>query len=73
MLEDAIARVEIEVTKRPIATGLSPGTRVRPSDIAPTPMTPLSPVDEDDARKATTVIGAAATKIITRIGKMFGR
>jgi hypothetical protein len=73
MLEDAIARVEIEVTNKPIATGPSPGTRVRPSDIAPTPMTPLPPVYEHEPRKATAVIAHAATEIIKRIGKMFAR
>src|SRR6516162_9813857 len=56
MLEDAIARVEIEVTHRRIATGPSPSTPLGPSHIAPTPMTPLPPVDEDDTRKATAVI-----------------
>jgi hypothetical protein len=47
MLEDAISRVEIETTNKRIATGPSPGTRVRPSNIAPIPMTPLPPVYED--------------------------
>jgi hypothetical protein len=69
MLEDAISRVEIEVTGGRIATGPSPGTRVRPSNIA----TPLSPVDEDNTRMATTVIVDSATKIINRIRKMVAR
>jgi len=71
MLEDAISRVEIEVSGGRIATGPSPGTRVRPSDIAPTPMTPLRPVDEGDTRKATVAIAHATTTIIKRIRKMF--
>src|SRR5262245_44895073 len=57
MLEDAISRVEIEVSGGRIATGPSPGTRVRPSDIVPTPMTPLRPVS--DTRKATVAIAHA--------------
>ena len=50
MLEDAISRVEIEVTGGRIATGPSPGPRVRPSNIA----TSLPPVDEDKTRKGAT-------------------
>src|SRR5262249_31299405 len=41
MLEDAISRVEIEVTGGRIATGPSPGTRVRPSNIT-TSLPPLN-------------------------------
>ena len=73
MLEDAIARVEIEVTHRRIATGPSSRTPVGPSHITPIPITPLSPVEEDDTRKATAVIAHAATKFIQRIGKIFAR
>ena len=73
MLEDAIARVEIEVTHRRIATGPSPRTPVGPSHIAPIPITPLSPVDEDDTRKATAVIAHVATKVLKHIEKMFAR
>src|SRR5262249_34833890 len=72
MLEDAIARVEIEVTHRRIATGPSPSMPVGPSHIAPTPMTPL-PIDEDSTRKATATIAHVATKVMKRIGKMFAR
>ena len=73
MLEDAIARVEIEVTHRRIATGPSPSTPVGPSYIAPTPMSPLPPIDEEDTRKATAAITHVATKVMKRIGKMFAR
>jgi len=68
MLEDAIARVEIEVTNRRIATGPSPGTRVRPSNVAMS----LPLVDEDNTRKAAVIVDAA-TKIIKRIRKMLAR
>ena len=68
MLDDAIARVEIEVTNRRIATGPSPGTRVRPSNVAMS----LPLVDEDNTRKAAVIVDAA-TKIIKRIRKMFAR
>ena len=68
MLEDAIARVEIEVTNKPIATGPSPGTRVRPSNVAMS----LPLVDEDNTRKAAVIVDAA-TKIIKRIRKMLAR
>jgi hypothetical protein len=61
MLEDAIGRVEIEVTGGRYPTGPSPGSRVRPSNIA----TPLP-------SKATAVIDAA-TKVIKRIRKIFVR
>jgi len=64
MLEDAIGRVEVEVTGGRIATGPSPGTRVRP--------TSLPSVDEYNTRKATAVIEAAA-KIVKRIREMFVR
>src|SRR5215467_12354461 len=56
MLEDAIARVEIEVTNRRIATGPSPRTPLGPGNITPTPMVPFPPVYEDNTRKATAVI-----------------
>ena len=72
-LEDAIARVEIEVTNRPIATGPSPGTRARPSDIASTPITPLPPTYEDNTRKATAIIAHVAIRVIKHIRKMFAR
>src|SRR5215469_5248495 len=67
MLEDAISRVEIEVTGGRIATGPSPGTRVRPSDIG----TSLPPVDAGNTKKTAAVITGAATKIIKSIRKMF--
>jgi hypothetical protein len=41
MLEDAIGRVETEATSKPMATEASPSAPVHPSDIGPTPMTPL--------------------------------
>ena len=66
MLEDAIGRVEIEVTGGRYPTGPSPGSRVRPSDIA----TPS--VDEYNKGKGTAVIDAA-TKIIKRIREIFVR
>ena len=44
MLEDAIGRVEIEATTKQITTEASPGAPVQPSDIAPTPITPLPSV-----------------------------
>src|SRR5215471_4653512 len=65
MLEDAISRVEIEVTGGRIATGPSPGTRVRPSNIA----TSLPPVDEDKTRKGATVIAQAIRKTISALQK----
>ncbi len=43
-LEDAISRVETEATTKQITTEASPGAPVQPSDIGPTPMTPLPPV-----------------------------
>jgi len=64
MLEDAISRVEIEVTGGRIATGPSPGTRVRPSNIATFP-----PVDEDKTRKAATVIAQAIRKTVSALQK----
>ena len=63
MLEDAVSRVEIEVTGGRIATGPSPGTRVRPSNIA----TSLPPVDEDKTRKGATVIAQAIRKTISAL------
>jgi len=65
MLEDAISRIEIEVTGGRIATGPSPGTRVRPSNIA----TSLPPVDEDKTRKGATVIAQAIRKTISALQK----
>jgi hypothetical protein len=65
MLEDAISRVEIEVTGGRIPTGPSPGTRVRPSNIA----TSLPPVDEDKTRKGATVIAQAIRKTISALQK----
>jgi hypothetical protein len=44
MLEDAISRVEIEAPSKRITTEASPSAPVQPSDIRPTPMTPLPPV-----------------------------
>ena len=44
MLEDAISPVEIEATTKRIPTEASPSAPVPPSDIGPTPMTPLSSV-----------------------------
>jgi hypothetical protein len=44
MLEDAISRVEIEATTKRITTETAPGAPVQPSDIGPTPMTPVPPV-----------------------------
>src|SRR6516164_2430712 len=67
MLEDAVSRVEIEVTGGRIATGPSPGTRVRPSNIA----TSLPPVDEDKTRKGATVIAQAIRKTYKCLTKMF--
>jgi hypothetical protein len=52
MLEDAISRVEIEVTGGRVATGPSPGARVRPSNIARS----LPSVDEDKTSKEAAVI-----------------
>ena len=43
MLEDAISRVEIEATTKRIAAEASPSAPAGPSDIVPTPMTPLPP------------------------------
>jgi hypothetical protein len=43
MLEDAISRVEIEATSKQITEG-PPNAPVQPSDIGPTPMTPLPSV-----------------------------
>src|SRR5215468_5128023 len=63
MLEDAISRVEIEVTGARIATGPSPGTRVRPSNIT----TSLPPVNEDKTRKGATVIAQAIRTAQRRI------
>ena len=65
MLEDAISRVEIEVTGGRIATGPSPGTRVRPSNFA----TSLPPVDEDKTRKGATAIAQAIRKTISALQK----
>ena len=65
MLEDAISRIEIEVTGGRIATGPSPGTRVRPSNIA----TSLPPADEDKTRKGATVIAQAVRKTISALQK----
>src|SRR5262249_54155237 len=73
MLEDAISRVEIEVTTGRIATGPSPSAPVGPRYIAPTPMTPLPPVDGGNITKAAAVIIHAATKFTKRIKKMFAR
>jgi hypothetical protein len=42
MLEDAISRVEIEATTKQNTTE-APSAPVQPSDIAPTPMSPLRP------------------------------
>jgi len=44
MLEDAIGRVEIEATTKRTATEASPSAPLQPSDIGPTPMTPLPSV-----------------------------
>ena len=44
MLEDAISRVETEATSKRITTEASPSAPVQPSDIGPTPMTPLPSV-----------------------------
>jgi hypothetical protein len=44
MLEDAIGRVEIEATGKRTTTEASPSAPVQPSDIGPTPMTPLPSV-----------------------------
>jgi hypothetical protein len=44
MLEDAITRVEIEVTTKRIPTEASPSAPVQPSHIGPTPMMPLPSV-----------------------------
>jgi hypothetical protein len=44
MLEDAISRVETEATTKRIATEASASALVQPSDIAPTPMSPLPSV-----------------------------
>jgi len=44
MLEDTIGRVETEATGKPITTEASPSAPVQPSDIGPTPMTPLPSV-----------------------------
>src|SRR6516165_1103731 len=65
MLEDAISRIEIEVTGGRIATGPCPGTRVRPSNIA----TSLPAVDEDKTRKGATVIAQAIRKTISALQK----
>ena len=65
MLEDAISRVEIEVTGGRIATGPSPGSRVRPSNFA----TSLPPVDEDKTRKGATAITQAIRKTISVLQK----
>ena len=43
-LEEAIIRVETEATTKRITTEASPSAPVQPSDIGPTPMTPLPPV-----------------------------
>jgi hypothetical protein len=43
-LEDAISRVETETTSKRITTEASPNAPVQPSDIGPTPMTPLPSV-----------------------------
>ena len=67
MLEDAISRVEIEVTGGRIATGPSPGTRVRPSNVA----TSIPPVDEDKTRKGATVIAQAIKENYKCATKMF--
>ena len=65
MLEDAISRVEIEVTGGRIATGPSPGTRVQQSNI----VTSLPPVDGDKTRKGATVIAQAIRKTISALQK----
>ena len=44
LLEDAISRVETEPTTKRITTEESAGAPVQPSNIGPTPMTPLPPV-----------------------------
>jgi hypothetical protein len=72
MLEDAISRVEIEVTGGRIATGPSPGTRVRPSDID-TSLPPVDAGNTNNTKKTTAVTTRAATKIIKSIRKMFVR
>ena len=66
MLEDAISRVEIEVTSKRLAAGPSPSAPVRPSTIAPTPMTRLSPVY---ARQGAAVIAQAIRKTISTLQK----
>jgi hypothetical protein len=43
MLEDAISRVETEATTKRITTEAPPSAPVQPSDIGPTPITPLPP------------------------------
>jgi riboflavin biosynthesis pyrimidine reductase len=44
LLEDAISRFEAEATSKRITTEASHSAPVQPSDIGPTPMTPLSSV-----------------------------
>jgi hypothetical protein len=44
ILEDAIGRVETEATTKRIVAEASASTPVQPSDIGPTPMTPLPSV-----------------------------
>jgi hypothetical protein len=41
MLEDAISRVEIEARSKQTTAEASPSAPVQPSDIGPSPMTPL--------------------------------
>jgi len=43
-LEDTISRVETEATTKRTATEASPSAPLQPSDIGPTPMTPLPSV-----------------------------
>jgi hypothetical protein len=65
MLEDAISRVEIETTTKRIATGPSPGAPLRPSNIAPIPMTPLPIVCED---QDTALL--ARTRVLTSLSSL---
>jgi hypothetical protein len=44
MLEDSISRAEIEATTKRITTETALGAPVQPSDIGPTPVTPVPPV-----------------------------
>src|SRR5262249_4182850 len=65
MLEDAISRVEIEVTGGRGATGPSPRTRGRPSNIPPS----FPPDDTGDPRKGATVIAQAIRRTISALQK----